>query len=73
MNEPEEYCYVALHNCGGWQGLIVDCPEMKKDNAKHLARWIRGGLIIERWTIEKARQPAVSCKCLRKPQQKELL
>ena len=52
--------------------MAVDSPEQKKDNAKHLARWIRAGLTIERWTIEKVRQDAVSCKCLKKPQQKEL-
>lgn len=65
----EEYAYVALHDCGGLQGVTVDCPEMKLDNAKHLARWIRAGLVIERWLIEKVRTEAVFCKCLKKPKQ----
>lgn len=70
---PEEFCYVALHFCGGWQGVTVDCDQARKDNAKHLARWIRCGLSIERWPIEKFRKEAVSCKCLKKPKQKELI
>lgn len=63
----EDLCYVALHDCRGWQGVTVikyETPERKRAVAKAVADWIRAGLQIETWTVEKFRE-AKMCECLK--------
>ena len=76
-NLEDELCYVALHDCGGWQMLSVITPKDRgrnREQAKEVAACIRAGLRIETWPVSKVRAEAVMCQCLKKKQgkQKEL-
>lgn len=67
-------CYVALHDCGGWQGVTVisdNTSERKRAIAKDVARWVRAGLRLETWTVKKFREEAKMCQCLKNRKKSE--
>lgn len=61
MNE-EVMCYVGIKECGCCVAVAVDKPEYAKDTAKFVATLMRGGLTIERQTVEWARKNMTICK-----------
>lgn len=74
MPNDTEYCYVGLHSCGGWQVVTVDSLDRKKEVAKTVAKIIRYGLTLERWTVDKFRAESKICECLdKKGRQKKLI
>ena len=64
MTEAQQHmAYIGLHSCGGWQMLIVDNPEHRKDVTKAVSQALRWGLIIERKAIAEAKTiPMCDCK-----------
>lgn len=46
MSERNNPCYVAYCACGNMVCASVDTPDRTKDNAKHLAAWVRDGLRV---------------------------
>lgn len=70
--EKPEYCYIARKPCGCVCAATVDIPEMQKDNAREIAKWIRWGCTIERMTVEAAR-PLLTFDCNHdKPKKKKV-
>jgi hypothetical protein len=55
----ETPCYVGLRPCGCICAAAVDAPDNDKkrrsEDAREVAKWMRAGLTIERWTVEKVR------------------
>lgn len=56
------WCYIArtaeptkYHAAGVVVCVTVDRPELAKDNAREIAKWMRDGLTIERVPVEWAR------------------
>ena len=63
MSEDQKWAYIGrlqaatkLHAAGTVVAATVDEPRMAKDNAKEVAKWIRGGCTIERVPVEWVRQ-----------------
>lgn len=61
MSNDKAMCYVAAdpqQPGAAWAAMVDDTStaERKKDAAKNLASWIRDGAIVERVTVEKARE-----------------
>lgn len=53
----ERDSFVALcSECGALLGATVDTPARKKENAKHVADWIRRGERVERMTTQAVRE-----------------
>ena len=57
------WCYIgrvneATKHCAAGEvaAVIVDCPEMKKEVPKTIAKWLRDGLSIERVPVEWVRK-----------------
>lgn len=49
--------------CNHVVALMVDDPEYRNDVAKEIAKWIRHGLIIERFTVGEGRKLFDLCAC----------
>jgi hypothetical protein len=54
-------CYVGLKACGCAVAAAVDLPDLAKDNAKCIAKWMRDGLTIERKPVEWVRENLMRC------------
>lgn len=50
------HAYVAIEKCGCVSAITADTPDMRKDNAKEIARWIREGRTVERLSADEARE-----------------
>jgi hypothetical protein len=74
-NSGETPCFVALCECGGWKAVMVDVPEMAKDNAKEIGKLMRAGFSIEKRKVYQIRSgESPICKCPRKQdKQRKLL
>ena len=57
----EQMCYVGLKACGCAVAAAVDRPDLAEDNAKHVAKWMRDGLTIERKPVEWVRENLMRC------------
>ncbi len=53
--------YIGRKACGCCVAAAVDKPEYRKDTAKHLADWVRGGLTVEHVPAEQARAALKAC------------
>ena len=53
--------YVGIKPCGCAVAAVVDRPEWAKDTAKDVARWVRDGLRVERWSVERVRAELREC------------
>jgi hypothetical protein len=53
--------YRASCTHGKVRVLMVDEPQFAKDNAKEIASCIKGGLTIDRVTVEEARKSDMNC------------
>lgn len=50
------FCYCAAKpGEPGYHAVVVDRPEWKKDTAKTIAKWVRGGADVSRVPLEAAR------------------
>jgi hypothetical protein len=58
----DSQCYVGIKSCGCAVAACVDRPELAKDTAKTIAKWIKDGLTIERKSVEWARANLFACK-----------
>lgn len=57
MDETDDVmCYVARKSCGCIIAATVDEPDMLKENAKEIARWIRKGYTVDRVTVQHVRE-----------------
>ncbi len=54
--------YVGIKKCGCAVAAVVDDGEHIKDTSKVVSKFIRDGLSVERWPIEKVREQLKSCK-----------
>jgi hypothetical protein len=54
-------CYVGVLSCGCAVAATVDRPEWKRDTARTIAEWIKDGLTVERWTVERVRADLGPC------------
>lgn len=61
MSETVSMTYVARAECGCVRGVAVDQPEHRKDVAKALSQWVRGGHAIERLPTETVRSMDWKC------------
>ncbi len=57
----EPMAYMGRKPCDCVVALTVDLPELKKDVAKEIGKWIRDGLTVERVSLEVARESFVIC------------
>lgn len=55
------YAYVGICSHGKVRAITVDEPEYAKETRKDVAEFMRGGLTIERWTIEATRSAEFLC------------
>ena len=67
--------YVARDEHGCLIGLCSDIPEIKKETAKEVAKWISHGLTVTRVTVEEVRHilDTEDMGCSHVPQQEGLL
>ena len=67
---PQTMAYVArCPTCERAVVLMVDVPDCRKEHAKEIAQCIRDGYVIERMTVEEARQQPLVCECRQKEPQ----
>lgn len=71
MSEAQVFSYVGIKPCGHVVAAAVDRPEYAKDNAVEIASWIRDGLTVERWTVERVRTELKFCNCEKKAEGRE--
>lgn len=65
------FAYVGIKPCGHAVAAAVDRPEHKKENAREVAKWMRSGLTVERWTVERVRTDLHFCKCPKEPHEQD--
>lgn len=53
-----KYAYMGSRSCGCVVAIATDIP----GNADEIAKWVRLGLIVERGTIEQAREAFAVCE-----------
>lgn len=53
---PETMSYVGKKPCGCVVAAVVDDPNHKRDVARTIAEWVKGGLTVERVTHDYVRQ-----------------
>lgn len=63
MNTQSEFSYIARCKCGEIVCAIVDNPERYHEVSRHIAKWIRDGLTIERVTHDVVRSSFSHCRC----------
>ena len=56
--------YIGTKQCGCTVAVFMDKPELKKDIAKEVGKWIREGLVVTRIDVEDLN--LTSCKCDKK-------
>lgn len=66
--EQKRYVYIGICKCGSVVSACVDDQERlgKKEIAKFCSETIKDGLILERITVEDARNRLERCKCNKK-------
>lgn len=69
MNEV--MCYVARKSCGCIIAATVDEPDMQKENAKEVARWMRKGFTVDRVTVQHVRDNFEGRYCPHEPEPPE--
>lgn len=60
-DQPEPMAYVGLCPHGRLRFAVVDEPDRRRDVAKDVARAMRQGLTIVRWTCEEVRNADWRC------------
>lgn len=63
----EQMAYVARCACGAVVAAVIDDPNYRRDTAREVAAWIRGGLVVERMTVDEAREQWRPCTCEAQP------
>lgn len=51
-----EFAYIGTKSCGCTVAAVVDNPKHSKDVANAVSKFIRGGLKIERVSVERVRE-----------------
>lgn len=65
MSNEQQYAYVGIcPKCKALCCAAADKPERTKDNAKHVGKWMRDGLIVERVTADEVRKRLSDCTCV---------
>lgn len=60
-NDKQVMAYIGRKPCGCVTCITVDIPDMQKENAKEIAKWIRRGYTVEHVTVEVARKSFTVC------------
>jgi len=60
-DSKDQMCYVGFTDCGCAVASTVDIPNHAKENAKFVAGLIRGGLTVERRSVEWCRENLLRC------------
>lgn len=64
MMSDSRYSYGGrCPGCNHVIALTVDAPEYRDDVAATIAEWVRDGLIVERFTVDEARNLFDICAC----------
>jgi len=58
----ESFSYVGVKRCGCAVAACVDRPEYIHETGKAIVRFIKDGLIVERWPTEKVRRELKRCQ-----------
>ena len=61
------HAYIGRGKCGCIIAVTTDVPDMRKETAADVAEFVRGGLSVERVTLDDFRRMPFGCKCPKQP------